>query len=79
MIEILTFFIIKVLWSNCCKSWVKEENLPKKVVEFIKKGEEYGQKKVCVTEFGQRRRVLKMDTSGENSEQENGQNEALKR
>ncbi len=48
-------------------------------MEFIKKGEEYGQKKVCVTEFGQRRQVLKMDTSGENSEQENGQNKALKR
>lgn len=75
-----TFLILEVLWSNSCKSWVKEENLPRKIVEFIKNGDKYRQKKVYVTEFGQMRGVLKMDTSGQNSKRDkNAKNETLKR
>ncbi|CAB3997256.1 Hypothetical predicted protein [Paramuricea clavata] len=48
----------QVLWSNGLQSWVKEINLPKKVLDIVKNGNSYEVNRNYLEEFGQKRAVL---------------------
>ena len=52
------FLIWQVLWSSSSKTWVKNENLPKKVLHAIRSGSVYNNVKKDRREFGQRLSVL---------------------
>ena len=49
-----------MLWSDSSQSWVREENLPKKVLTLIHSGIMYAQRKVNIHEFRQEKNVLKL-------------------
>jgi hypothetical protein len=53
---------LQILWSDGRESWVKESNLPKAIVEIIKKGGSYEVKTSMVKEFGQKRSLLEIRT-----------------
>ncbi len=52
----------KPLWSDGRESWVKESNVPKAILEIIKKGGSYEVKTSMVKEFGQKRSLLEIRT-----------------
>ena len=42
-----------MLWADGRISWLQTENLPAKVQEHLKKGEEYEQQPISINELGQ--------------------------
>ena len=56
-------YIIKkwqVLWCNSSKTWVKNVNLPKKVLEAVESGSPYNNIRKDKREFGQNLSVLEV-------------------
>lgn len=54
------FSIWQVLWSNSSKTWLKNVNLPKKVLDAVRSGNVYNNVKKEKREFGQKLSVLEV-------------------
>ena len=50
-----------MLWSDSSRSWVREGNLPPKLLEIIRSGVVYQQGKVDVVELHQKKSILKVN------------------
>lgn len=49
------------MWSDGRKSWIKESNMPKRVLENIKAGKKIQHVSVSVSEFGQERHEFQLN------------------
>lgn len=58
-------FFLQLLWSDGRQSSVKETNLPKKILEIVKKGGRYEVNTSSVDKFGQKQTVLKIRSQDE--------------
>ena len=54
------FSIWQVLWCNSSKTWVKNVNSPKKVLDAVRSGNVYNNVKKEKREFGQKLSVLEV-------------------
>ena len=52
--------LLKVLWSDGRKSWLRDVHLPKKVKEIVQAQKDYTLQLSNVVEFGQRRSELQL-------------------
>lgn len=66
----MLLFLLKVLWSDGRKSWLRDAHLPKKVEEIVQSQKDYTLHLLHVVEFGQRRSELQLltDKRTENNE-----------
>ena len=72
----ILLLLLKVLWSDGRKSWLRDVHLPKKVEEIVQSQQDYTLHLLDVVEFGQRRSELQLLTGKrrENNEFPVGQN-----
>ena len=56
---------LQLLWCDGRQSWVKETNLPKRILEIVKKGGRYELNTSSVDKFGQKRTELKLKNEEE--------------
>ena len=65
LVAVIVSFGNQVLWSDGRISWLKESNMPKKVLDLHKAGNWIQQKPVLLNEFGQRHEELQLNNDSD--------------